>query len=163
VGEVFRTEVFVRWADCDPAGIAYYPRFFEWLDSASHRLAFEMGVGRDDMLAPDKLGFPLVRANLEFASPARLYDDVEVRTTVRQLGRSSFTLHHEVWRAGQDAPLLLAHGAETRVRTGRAPDGRLRPQALTPAMRAVLERYLDEPAAVAQERPPDTEVRRAEN
>ena len=153
MAEVFRTPVFVRWADCDPAGIAYYPRFFEWLDTASHRLAFEMGVGRDDMLAPDNLGFPLVRASLEFVSPARLYDEVEVRTTVSQLGRSSFTLHHEVWRAGQDPPLLLAHGAETRVRTGRAPDGSLRPQALTPVMRAVLERYSHSPGAVAEAPP----------
>jgi acyl-CoA thioesterase FadM len=115
-----------------------------------------MGVGRDDMLAPDKLGFPLVRASLDFASPARLYDEVEVRTTVSSFGRSSFTLRHEVWRAGQDAPLLLAHGAETRVRTGRAPDGDLRAQALTPAMRAVLERYLHAPTAVEAESPPDT-------
>ena len=143
MGEIFRTPVFVRWADCDPAGIAYYPRFFEWLDSATHRLAFEMGIGRDDMLAPDQLGFPLVRASLEFATPARLYDQLEVRTTVSKLGRTSFTLRHEVWRAGDDPPALLAYGAETRVRTGRTASGKLRPQPLSPSMHAVLERYLD--------------------
>jgi acyl-CoA thioesterase FadM len=26
------TTVQVRWGDADPAGIAFYPRFFEWLE-----------------------------------------------------------------------------------------------------------------------------------
>jgi acyl-CoA thioesterase FadM len=26
------TTLQVRWGDADPAGIAFYPRFFEWYD-----------------------------------------------------------------------------------------------------------------------------------
>jgi len=32
--------VRVQWGDCDPAGIVFYPRYFEWFD-ASTILLFE--------------------------------------------------------------------------------------------------------------------------
>ena len=52
----------VGWGDCDPAGIVFYPRFYAWMDNASHVLAREMGIPRESMLPPgnDLLGFPVV-------------------------------------------------------------------------------------------------------
>ncbi len=26
----------VEWGDCDPAGIVFYPRYFEWFDRCTH-------------------------------------------------------------------------------------------------------------------------------
>ena len=26
----------VQWGDCDPAGIVFYPRYFEWFDAVHH-------------------------------------------------------------------------------------------------------------------------------
>src|SRR5262245_3663688 len=34
----------VQWGDCDPAGIVFYPRYFEWFD-ASTILLFEKATG----------------------------------------------------------------------------------------------------------------------
>src|SRR4051794_28189504 len=99
----------VRWGDCDPAGIAFYPRFFEWMDQASHVLARAMGVTRDDVLPPSLLGFPLVSARADFLAPARLDDQIEVRAWVTEVGRTSLGLRHEVVRLGDDE-LLLARG-----------------------------------------------------
>ena len=134
--------IFVRWGDCDPAGIAFYPRFFEWMDQVSHSLGREMGVTRQDMLGSPALGFPLVSARAEFLAPARLYDTLEVRTRVARIGRASFGLRHEIHRVG-DEPLLLARGAEERVHVQRLEGGAMAPRPLTPEMRAVLERYLE--------------------
>lgn len=75
-------QVRPRWGDCDPAGIAFYPRFFEWMDVASHALAREMGISREQMLAPELWGLPLVSAGLDFLVPARMEDTLEVRLWV---------------------------------------------------------------------------------
>ena len=32
------TEHKVRWSEVDPAGIVFYPRFFEWFDQATEAL-----------------------------------------------------------------------------------------------------------------------------
>ena len=136
--------VRVRWGDCDPAGIAYYPRFFEWMDQASHTLAREMGISREDMLPPRLLGFPLVSAQAEFLAPALMEDTIEIRTWVTRIGRTSAGLRHELVRLG-DPPTLLARGREERVHIDRDQAGGLRPRELTPSMRAVLASYADAP------------------
>ena len=40
----FRSRHLVRFAHCDPAGIVFYPRYFEWFD-ASSILLFEKATG----------------------------------------------------------------------------------------------------------------------
>ena len=135
---VVRTQV--RWGDCDPAGIAFFPRFFEWMDLASHALAQEMGITRQQTLGPASYGFPAVRADAEFLVPALLDDEIEVRTTIVQIGRTSLRMRHQLVRVGDG--VLLARGEAVRVHIQREPSGAMRPVALTPAMRAVLSRYL---------------------
>ena len=59
--------VEVTWGDCDPAGIVFYPRYFAWMDQASHLMAREMGVAREAMLPPTgDVGFPIVGARAQF-------------------------------------------------------------------------------------------------
>jgi 4-hydroxybenzoyl-CoA thioesterase len=139
-------EVRVRWGDCDPAGIAFYPRFFEWMDLASHALARELGVSADDMLPPKLLGFPLVTAQAEFLVPARLEDALEVRAWITRVGRTSFGMRHEIVRLG-DPLTLLARGREERVHIGQDETGTMRPRELTPQMREILAVYADPAAA----------------
>jgi YbgC/YbaW family acyl-CoA thioester hydrolase len=81
----------VRWGDCDPAGIAFFPRFFEWMDLASHALAQEMGISRQQTLGPASYGFPAVHAQAEFLRPVLLHDALEIRTTVPRIGRTTCT------------------------------------------------------------------------
>jgi 4-hydroxybenzoyl-CoA thioesterase len=129
----------VRWGDCDPAGIAFYPRFFEWMDGVSHVLARELGISRDDMLPPRSLSLPLVAAAAEFTAPARLEDALEVRAWITRIGRTSFGIRHEIRRVEDDQ--LLARGSEERVLVGRDSHGSMRPQELTPRMQEALTRY----------------------
>jgi 4-hydroxybenzoyl-CoA thioesterase len=136
----------VRWGECDPAGIAFYPRFFEWMDTAAHALAREMGISREDMLPPTLLGLPLVSARAEFLAPALMEDTLEVRAWVTRVGRASLGLHHEIVRVGEDGEQLLARGQEERVHVSRDATGTMRPRVLAPEMRAVLARYLDQGA-----------------
>jgi YbgC/YbaW family acyl-CoA thioester hydrolase len=131
----------VRWGDCDPAGIAFFPRFFEWMDLASHALAQEMGISRAQTLGPASYGFPAVQAQAEFLSPALLYDELEIRTTVPRVGRTSLHLRHEVVRLADGA--LLARGEAVRVHIRRKGGriGQMVPFPLTRRMRAVLGQY----------------------
>jgi 4-hydroxybenzoyl-CoA thioesterase len=140
---VVRTQV--RWGDCDPAGTAFFPRFFEWMDLASHALAQEMGLSREQTLGPASYGFAAVHAQAEFLSPALLYDELEIRTSVTHVGRTSLHLRHEVVRPVDET--LLARGTAVRVHIRRKA-GRISemvPYPLTRRMRAVLAQYTVSP------------------
>ena len=121
----------VQWGDCDPAGIVFYPRFFEWMDRISHLLERELGVTREDMLPPGTAGFPLLHSEADFLAPAMMDDVLEVRGRVARIGRTSFALRHEILRVSPGPETLLARGREERVYVHREPGGKLHPRPLT--------------------------------
>ena len=109
----------VQWGDCDPAGIVFYPRYFEWFD-ASTILLFEKATGltKIKMLAKyNGAGLALVEAGAKFAVPSQYGDDIEIHTHVKAFGRSSFSVVHRVTKGGEEA----LEGFEKRVWTARVP------------------------------------------
>ena len=145
-GKYLSVRVQVGWGDCDPAGIVFYPRFYAWMDTVSHVLAREMGVAREAVLppAPEMLGFPVVATQAQYLAPARMDDQLEVRTRVGRIGRTSLSLRHEIVRLepdGSETP--IARGREDRVFIAQSGQG-LRPRELTPRMREVLARFANE-------------------
>jgi 4-hydroxybenzoyl-CoA thioesterase len=115
--------VRIEWGDCDPAGIIFYPRYFEIFDSSTAAL-FEraLGITKFQMFRTLEFsGWPLVRTQARFLKPTRFGDDVTVETTV-SFGRSSFEIEHRLSLDGE----LCAECSEKRVWTVRDTQGRLK-------------------------------------
>ncbi len=104
--------VRIEWGDCDPAGIIFYPRYFEIFDASTSAL-FERAIGmkKIDMLKSfDIAGFPLARTRARFLKPTRFGDDVTVDTSVK-FGRASFEIEHRLSLKGE----TCVECSETRV------------------------------------------------
>jgi 4-hydroxybenzoyl-CoA thioesterase len=89
--------VRIEWGDCDPAGIIFYPRYFEIFD-ASTALIFERALGMTKFRMFKELefdGFPLVRTRARFLKPTRFGDDVTVKSSIL-FGHSSFDVEHQL-------------------------------------------------------------------
>ena len=66
-------KVRIEWGDCDPAGIIFYPRYFEIFDASTSAL-FERALGMTKiryLKAFDFAGYPLVRTRARFLRPTR--------------------------------------------------------------------------------------------
>jgi 4-hydroxybenzoyl-CoA thioesterase len=138
----FVVQVRVRWGDCDPAGIVFYPRFFEWMDISSDDLHRLLGIRRGGQPVPLMRGIPLVDVQAQFLAPAFVDDVLEVRSWIVHVGRTSIALRHEFVRLGDN--VTLATGREHRVYVVRDTEtAELTPQALTAEMRALLEPHLE--------------------
>jgi 4-hydroxybenzoyl-CoA thioesterase len=114
--------VRIEWGDCDPAGIIFYPRYFQIFD-ASTAILFETALGMSKFEMFRKLpftGFPLVRTNARFLRPTRFGDEVTVESTIA-FGRSSFDVTHRLSLKNE----LCAECAEKRVWTVRDAHGKL--------------------------------------
>jgi len=109
----------VEWGDCDPAGIIFYPRYFEFFDvSTTVLIERALGMKKIEYLrAYDFAGYPLVEIRAKFRQPTRFGDDVEIESALVACGRSSFKIEHRLTLAG----VLAAEGTETRVWVGRDP------------------------------------------
>jgi 4-hydroxybenzoyl-CoA thioesterase len=133
-------QIRVQWGDCDPAGIVFYPRYFEWFDACSI-LLFEKATGmiKKKMLETySGAGLVLLEARAVFKIASHYGEDLEIETGVTEFRRSSFFVHHKVTKAGA----LALEGFETRLWTVRDPeDGDKIKSAPMPAeIRAALER-----------------------
>ncbi len=89
----FEVDVLVRFGHCDPAGIVYYPRYFEMInDVVEDWLANGIGVGLPILLYERKLLVPTVAFNVEFPQPSHFGDILNFSLSVTRLGRSACTL-----------------------------------------------------------------------
>lgn len=117
---VFRRQMMIEWGHCDPAGIVFNSRFFEFFDHSTW-LLFDAALGvKPPDLAPAYgiLGLPLVDASADFRKPARFGDTVEIASRVSEFRRSSFDVEHRITVDGE----VAVEGSETRVWAARAKD-----------------------------------------
>jgi len=91
---MFTTTILVRFGDLDGAGIAYYPNLVNFLHEAFEDF-FTGHVGRPyPEVYAEGLGFPTVKIDMEFLSPVRYGDHVDIDVTVERLGRSSVRIRY---------------------------------------------------------------------
>ena len=85
--------VKVRWSEADPAGIVFYPRFFEWFDLATEALFESVGLPWPELFPKFGIvGVPIVESGARFQSPVRYGDVVQRRL---RGGRREATRHFE--------------------------------------------------------------------
>ncbi len=114
----------IEWGHCDPAGIVFNPRFFEFFDWNT-ALLFEraLGVRKSEVLKKfGGSGIPLVETRAKFLVPCRYGDMVDIKTTIKKLGRSSFDVEHRLY----NGDTLAVEAEEVRVWTARDSEGRMR-------------------------------------
>lgn len=81
----------IEFNHCDPAGIVFYPRYFEMTNHVCENFFREaVGVSYAEMMH-QRCGVPTVRLETDFRAPSRLGDVLEVTLDVLRLGTSSVT------------------------------------------------------------------------
>lgn len=91
----------IEFNHCDPAGIVFYPRYFEMTNHICENFFREV-VGRPyAAMMAEKAGVPTVRIETDFRAPSRLGDVLEVTLEVLRLGSSSLTVEIVAACAGQ--------------------------------------------------------------
>ena len=98
----FEASRTVRFADCDAAGIMFFPRLMEMLNGVVEAW-FEGPLGLSFRELHQERGWSVPTAALEaeFHAPSRLEDRLDWSLSVARLGRSSCALEHRVACAGQ--------------------------------------------------------------
>ena len=131
----------VRFADCDPAGIVFFPQYLvmintlveEWFDEG-------LGISYAGLIGARRTGLPTVRLELDFTAVSRHGDLLTQQLVVEKLGRSSLTLGFEFHGSAPDpqaGPQLRLRARQVLVCTSLLDH---RPQALPDDVRRALER-----------------------
>jgi 4-hydroxybenzoyl-CoA thioesterase len=135
---VYRRQFAIEWGYCDPAGIVFNSRFFEFFDWSAW-LLFEsaLGVRPADLGATfGILGIPLVDAKARFFKPAKFNDMADIASEVSEFRRTSFEVKHSISIGGE----LAVEGREIRVWAAQDPDDPTKLRGV-PIPAAVMERF----------------------
>ena len=89
----------VKFKHCDPAGIVFYPRYFEMINDCVEAFFDEaVGVPFEDLHRSG--GVPTAEISVQFTEPSRHGDRLELALTCTRLGRSSLGIEVEATCAG---------------------------------------------------------------
>jgi 4-hydroxybenzoyl-CoA thioesterase len=112
------TTVPVRWGDVDLAGIAFYPRFYEWYDLGSEALFTSLGLAWPELFPKfEIIGVPIVESGSTFSSPVRYGDVLTIRSTVAWVKTTTFRMEHTISVGAR----RCATGFEVRAWVARPP------------------------------------------
>ena len=134
--QVFTTERRVRFADCDAAGIVFFPRYFEMLNGVVYDwFAGPLQVSFRELHVNRQVSVPTAAVEARFIAPSRLEDDLTFALTATRLGRSSCRLRHRI--SAGDA--LRFEASQTFVYVGLS----LKPEPWPEDLRARMANYLE--------------------
>ncbi len=138
---VFRHPITARFGACDPVGIVYFPRYFDWFHQTMEAW-FGEALGVDYHVLLRRHGLPAVHTEADYAAPVRFGDRVLVELRLGHLGRSSLRLDYRV--VGTDG-VLRATGSTTTVLIGTDPSAadHMQPVPIPGPLRSALEHFRD--------------------
>jgi 4-hydroxybenzoyl-CoA thioesterase len=88
--EAFTVTRLIRFSHTDPAGIVYFPEYFDMCNAVIEDwLAEEMKVDYPTLTLKERLGTPVVHAECDFYVPSRWGDRIQLSLLVERLGRTS--------------------------------------------------------------------------
>lgn len=105
--------VEIRFGDCDPAGIVFFPRYHRWMDAASLHFFMSCGVPPWHELEHTRgiIGTPLLEHHATFVRSATYGERLAITTQVVEWRHKVFLQKHVVTR-GDD---LICESVETRI------------------------------------------------
>ncbi|MFJ1299751.1 acyl-CoA thioesterase [Pseudomonadota bacterium AL_CKDN230030165-1A_HGKHYDSX7] len=107
MGAPFEAEIEVRFRHCDPAGIVFYPRYFEMInDFVEHWFDRGMDLPFHTLHVERHIGTPLASVQCDFSAPSRWHERLRQVLTVRRIGGASFRA--DVRFEGPDGQLRLS-------------------------------------------------------
>ncbi|HEX8847339.1 MAG TPA: thioesterase family protein [Pyrinomonadaceae bacterium] len=110
----FKTRIPVRFGDCDPAGLVYYPVLFHYCHIAMEEFFAERcGISYSRLMADERIGFPTVNVQAEFFVPLVYGDEAEIEVLVSGVGRSSVTFEYSIRRTSDNT--LCARSVQVQV------------------------------------------------
>ena len=110
------TQVRVRFADTDAAGIVHYAHYLAFLEAGRAEALRQLGLPQA-RIAAWELQAPVLEAVLRYRAPARFDDVLLIQTWVAELDGARFRFRSEIRHAENQALVAACETLHTWIRT----------------------------------------------
>ncbi len=141
---MYRHPLRVRFGDCDPAGIVYFPRFFDFFHQAMEGWFDVLGRPYHEVVVGQKVGFPAVHTEADFRRPVAFGEEILVELRVGRIGASSLELRYAIRGVDEPAdgePRLTGRTVVVVMDLDPESPGHRKGMAIPAPLRAAIERF----------------------
>ena len=145
----YETRFPIRFGLCDPARIIYFPNYFDFFHAVMEDFFRDrIGTLYHVLLGKERLGFPTVHLEVDFATPVAFGDECRITCEIAKVGKSSLAFLYTGYRGSDGKQVVRA--TQTTVCTNL---DEFRSVAIPEHLRAPLEREQRASAAHRSGRP----------
>ena len=136
----FTRSVPIRFSHCDPAGIVYFPHYFNMFNGLIEDwYTEELGFNYAEIIMGSQFGFPFVHIECDFKVPSRMGDVIDLTLLVERVGRSSLGIAIVCHRDGVERLRARMVTAMMSITTRK-------PEPLPQPLREAIEGYCERTA-----------------
>ncbi len=102
-GKLFEDKTFsfpirIYYEDTDAGGIVYYANYLKYAERARTEFLRYLGINQQEMLKNQECGFVVRNCNINYKSPARLDDALNITCKVTELKGASLKMEQKLYR-----------------------------------------------------------------
>ena len=94
----FHWPVRVYWEDTDAGGVVYYANYLKFMERARSEWLRACGFEQDVLRDEAGVVFVVRRVEIDYLSPARFNDQLDVSVSLHETGRASLSVQQELMR-----------------------------------------------------------------
>jgi acyl-CoA thioester hydrolase len=95
----FHWPVRVYWEDTDAGGVVYYANYLKFMERARSEWLRALGFEQDVLRDETGIVFVVRRVEIDYLSPARFNEELDVSVRLHEVGRASLSVKQELMRA----------------------------------------------------------------
>lgn len=114
MGIKYINQIKVYHVDTDCYGVVWHGAYLRWFEEGRVEFANLAGANLN-LLEQSGVQLPVVEANIRYKSPARLYDEIIIETSLEELKKTSIVFKHVI--SNKNTGANIATGLITCVTT----------------------------------------------
>lgn len=110
ISNAFLWNVRVYYEDTDAGSVVYHANYLKFFERARTEFLRSIGWNQNELLEMKTCAFVVSDLSIQFKRPAKLDDELQIRTVLKSLKRASFVFDQKAFKGQQ-----LMAAAEVRV------------------------------------------------
>lgn len=98
----------VYWEDTDAGGIVYYGNYLRFFERGRTEMLRLLGFSQESLRQEQGIVFAVKSFSVDYFRPARLDDELMIKTQVSELRRAGIGMVQEIWRNGEQLTSAFA-------------------------------------------------------
>ena len=96
MSKIFKHLIKVYYEDTDVGGVVYYSNYLKFLERARTEMINSIGLSNNKLFAEWKTFIIVKSCNIDYLSPARLEDRLQIFSSIESFNKASFVMKQNI-------------------------------------------------------------------